>query len=296
MSNNSEYVSPDMLSPNDDKVSLENVKKSLWGEMSAVSGIVLLLIVALVVGSVAAFIYMNRIPPKQVIVKDEAGIFSASENMELTKLAEELKDKHDINVVIATTRKNPYGTSDDNCKSYAESIYSENCISTSMQDNSGICIYVDLTLDSPGNRYFWLYTYGTAYYSVSDDECSSLFRSQKEKLSNGQYGSAISIILRRLDSYDFHSTGLVLTYGLSIGAPLLLALIITFLCTAKNKLDPIPPSAEYKEKAKCKILFNGDVFVRKTTRVYHHESSGGGGGHGGGGGGGGHSGGGGGRF
>ena len=153
-----------MLSHNEEKTTLTNVKKSLWGEASAVSGLVLFLIVALVIGSVAAFIYMNRIPPKSSLIKDDAGIFSATELEELNKLAEELKDNNDINVIIATTRNNPRGTSDEACKSYAETIYKENCISTSMQDNSGICIYIDLTLDKPGQRFFWLYTYGTAYY------------------------------------------------------------------------------------------------------------------------------------
>ncbi len=297
MSNNTDYVTSEMAAGKAGKESLGYVKKSLWGEVSAVSGLVLLLIVAVVVGSVAAFIYMNRIPPKSVFIKDDASIFSQEQMSTLSSLAEILKDENDINVVIATTRNNPYGTSDDDCKEYAAAIYKEDCIATSMQDNSGICIYIDLTIDKPGSRFFWLYTYGTAYYSVDDEECTALFRGQKSILADGNYADAIANIMRRLDSYDFHSTGLVLTYALSIGVPLILALIVTALCTMKGKLDPVPASAQYKEKAKCKILVNGDDFLRKTTRVYHHESSsgGGGGGHGGGGGGG-HSGGGGGRF
>lgn len=280
------------------KEEITNFKKSILGEVSAVSGLILAGIVALVIFSIASFIYMNRIPPKSVTILDEAGIFNAKEEKRLKKLADDLMDDHDINVVIATTRNNKHGLDDDDCKDNASEYYKDNCISTSMQDNSGICLYIDLTQDKPGYRFFWLYTYGTAYYTVDDDKCQRLFGKYKSELQDEDYFEAISSILEDLDDYDYHSTGLVVTYGCSMIIPLLLAALITFLCTKKQSLDLAPGSAQYIVRKKCNVIENTDVFLRKSTRVYHTSSGGGGGGGGGhgGGGGGGHSGGGGGRF
>ncbi|MBR5974731.1 MAG: TPM domain-containing protein [Clostridiales bacterium] len=287
------------------KEELRNVKKSVWGEMNAVSGIWLAVIIAVVIGSVALFIYMNMHPPKHVVIKDEAHIFTKSEIKELEELAKDLKTAHDINIVIATTRENPYGLTDDDCKDHAADIYEENCIKTSMQDNSGFCLYIDLTQDKPGYRFFWLYSYGTAYFSVSDEECQRLFGRYRTELQNEDYFEAIYNIMVDLDEYNFHSTGLVIVYAACIIIPLLLAGIITLFCTVGKSLDKAPKSEQYIDRSSCNTIERTDNFIRKTTRVYHTSSSSGGGGfHGGGGGGGGfsggggggHSGGGGGRF
>ena len=292
----------------DIKEELKHVKKSLWGEMSALSGVVLAGVIALVIFSIGLYVYMNLIPPKHVVVQDDAGIFTDDQLEELEDFAEDLKKAHDINIVIATTRNNPRGTSDEDCKAYAADIYKEHCISTSMQDNSGFCIYIDLTIDQPGSRFFWLYTYGTAYFSVTDEDCNMLFSRYKGELQTQEYFVAIYNIMCDLDAVDYHSTGLVMTYGSSIIIPMILALIITFACTHKGKLDTIPKSVQYIDRSKCKTIEQSDEYVRQSTRVYRNESSSGGGGfHGGGfsggggggfggGGGGGHSGGGGGRF
>jgi hypothetical protein len=274
------------------KEDLSHVKKSIWGEMNAVSGIVLLVMVAIVVFSIAAFIFMNTRPPKKVEIIDDAEIFSDLELDMLEDLAKDLKKEHDINVVVATTRDNPYGLTDSDCKKHAASIYKSNCIHTSMQDNSGFCIYIDLTQDVPGGRFFWLYTYGTAFFTVDNEECNTLFTRYKKDLQNENYFDAISSILEDLDEYDFHSTGLVVTYGACIIIPLIIAGLVTLFCVANKKLDPKPNSSEYIDREQSKTLEKSDNFIRKTVSVYHTSSSSGGGG----GGGGGHSGGGGGRF
>lgn len=276
---------------------ISTAKKSLWGELNAVSGMALIGLIVLVIGSIGLYVFMNLIPPKKIALQDDAQIFTAAEYDELESMAKKLQEENDINVVIATTRNNPYGTSDSDCKKYAAKLYEEHCISTSMKDNSGICIYIDLTIDKDGMRFFWLYTYGSAYYSVSDDECSALFQRQKATLKEQNYAQAVRSIMRDLDSYDYHTSGLVMIYACSIGLPLILTLIITAVITMKSHLDPIPASLQYKEKKKSAVIERVDQFVRKTTRSYTSSSSGGGGGGGGfGGGGGGHSGGGGGRF
>ncbi|MCR5274724.1 MAG: TPM domain-containing protein [Clostridiales bacterium] len=126
---------------------LKYTKKSLWGELNALSGVALAVIAGIVILSIAAFIFMNRIPPKRTKIIDDAGIFSSEEYADLEDAAEKLKDDNDINVVVVTTRDNPNGTDDSDCRKYAANVYKKYCIHTSMQDNSGICILIDLTLD-----------------------------------------------------------------------------------------------------------------------------------------------------
>ncbi len=296
MSNNDTAKSPDL------KEVLGNVKKSIWGEFSGISVVAMVIVALIILGSIAAFIFMNWIPPKSTVIQDDAGIFTDDQLVDIEDLADDLRKSNGINVVIATTRHNPHGTSDSDCADYAAEIYQDHCIHTSMQDNSGVCLYIDLTLDKPGYRFFWLYTYGTAYFSVSDEECQGIFNQERGLLSDECYYEAIYNILLDLDEYDYHSAGLVICYGVSIIVPLLLALVITLLCTHRKKLDPVPASKEYLVRKNSKVVEKEDKFIRKSVSVIRHESSGGGGFHGGGGGGGfgggggGHSGGGGGRF
>lgn len=278
---------------------LKNVKKSILGEFSALSGAVMLLVIVIVIISISSFIFMNRVPPKKVVIEDEAEIFSGKELKLLEKAAEELKEEKDINVVIATTRDNPHGTADEDCKEYAGEIYKDHCIPHPLQDNSGVCIYIDLTLDYPGGRFFWLYTYGSAFFAVSDYECEQIFSSHKALLSEGEYADALDEIMADLTTFEYHMTGLSIIYGCSIIIPLLIALFVAFICTYGGKLDAVPKSSNYLSKKESTPIEKEDEVIRKSTRVYHTSSSSGGGfsgGGGGGGGGGGHSGGGGGRF
>ena len=143
-----------------------------------------------------------------------------------------------------------------------------------------------------------VFTNGTAYYTISDDEVNSLFMSHKSVLQDEKYFDAFYSILEDLTKHEYSHSGLYFAYFLIVIIPLALAALITGLIKPHHKLDPKPHYRQYtKEKlnngSECKLV-NRSVRV-----VYHNESSGsssGGGFSGGGGGGGGHSGGGGGFF
>ena len=85
------------------KEELKYTKKSIWGEFSALSGVMILVLVLVVIGSIAAFVFMNMRPEKKMKIIDDAEIFSESEIEELEDAARKLKDDNDINVVIVTT-------------------------------------------------------------------------------------------------------------------------------------------------------------------------------------------------
>ncbi|MBR5387430.1 MAG: TPM domain-containing protein [Clostridiales bacterium] len=274
----------------------KNNKVSIFGEMGMMSFTAIVCMIAVVLGCVAFYLFMSSSPKKHVIVDDEADIFTNAEENELERLASSLSKEEDINVVIVTTRDKGrgYTNSDEDCARYAGDYYADKCIKTSLVNNSGICIFIDLTIDEPGQRFFWIYTYGTAYFAIDDDECYHLFNQQRQQLSDADYFGALENIFGKLDDYDYESVSSMVFFTLLI--PALLSFLITWLCTSPKGLDKKPKSKVY-EAASEGMDFN-DKLVR--TRKIRHESSGGGGGGfsggGGGFGGGGHSGGGGGRF
>lgn len=269
-------------------------KISLFGEMSMMSVAAVFGLFAVVVGCVAFYLFMSSSPKKHVTIDDNAGIFTNAEENELERMASRLSHNEDINVVVVTTRNKGrgYSNSDEDCARYAGDYYADECIRTSLVNNSGICILIDLTLDEPGQRFFWIYTYGTAYFAIDDDECVSIFSSQRSELSSGEYYQAIENILGKLSKYNYESYSAVAFFTLLI--PAVLSFFITWIFTSPRALDKKPKSKEYEISSEGLHLSEKLI---KTQRI-KHESSSGGGFSGGGfsGGGGGHSGGGGGRF
>ena len=276
-----------------------NQKISIWNELSGASiGVGIGLLVTVII-AIVFYIFMNLSPAKKVRVDDFAGIFSEQEEQELYDLAENLSKEKDINVVVVTTRNkgDGYTNSDADCAKYAGDYYMRNVNTVPLQNNSGICILVDLTIDKDGQRFFWLYTYGTAHFAVSDDQCSNLFYSNKELLGRGEYAQALTNILYKLNDYSYKGYGAIVFFTMII--PIAGAWLITKLATPKRRLDPAPAASYYRIKTD-KPVTGDDIFLRKTVVRMESSSGGGGGGGfsggGGGGGGGGFSGGGGGRF
>lgn len=282
------------------KNNINNSQKiSIWSELSGASIGVGIGLLVIVIVAVFFYIFMNLSPAKKVRVDDFAGVFSEQEEKELFDLADSLSKEKDINVVIVTTRNkgDGYTNSDEDCAKYAGDYYMRNVNTVPLQNNSGICILVDLTIDKDGQRFFWLYTYGTAHFAVSDEECQRLFYRNKEQLGRGEYATALSNVVRNLNEYSYKGYGAIVFFTIII--PILGAWIITKMATPSRKLDPAPATSQYRISSP-KAVTGSDHFLRQTVvRMESSSSSGGGGGGfsgGGGGGGGGFSGGGGGRF
>ena len=294
------------------------VKKSMWGEFTLLSTGVLIIFIVLCILSVGLYLFLSIPTPKKVVVDDHAGIFTTDEEVMLTDYAQKLKKDKDINVIIVTTRnKNKdidsytrYTDSDEDCNRFAADYYAQECQAIRIRDNSGICILVDLTIDRAGMRYFRMFTNGTAYFAVSNDECDYIFRRYKAQLSDEKYYDSIAGVLQDLRKYDFNSFGYVSL--VCLGVPFIIALLITLAGLRKGRLDAAPKYKEYLEGA-TDVAAHETFLRQKVVVTYDSDSSGGGGGFsggggggfsggggggfsGGGGGGGGHSGGGGGRF
>lgn len=276
-------------------------KLSVLSELNGTSIGVGIGLICIIIASITFYIFMNLSPKKTVKVVDDAGLFTSEEFEDIEDAAKKLSKEKDINVVIVTTndKGKKYSNSDEDEKRFAEDFYMDNVKTVPLQNNSGVCILIDVTLDYEGGRFFWLYTYGTAHFAVDDDDCYSLFRKYLSELGAGEYGAAVKGITKDLNKFSYQSYGAIVFFTIII--PVGMALVITSLAAPRRRLDKLPAISTYSIPGSNKVV-KQDVFTGK--KVIHHESSsggggfsgGGGGGFSGGGGGGGFSGGGGGRF
>ena len=250
-------------------------------------------LICIIIASLVFYIFMNLSPKKTVKVIDDADLFTSQELDDITDAAKQLSKEKDINVIIVTTKDKgkKYSNSDDDEKRFAEDFYMDHVKTVPLQNNSGVCILIDVTLDYQGGRFFWLYTYGTAHFAVSDDNCYSLFRKYFSQLGSGEYGTAVEGITNDLKKYSYQSYGAIVFFTIII--PIGMSLLFTGIATPKRRLDKMPAISTYSIPG-SNIVEKSDAFLSK--KVIHHESSSGGGGGFSGGGGGGFSGGGGGGF
>lgn len=278
---------------------IKSYKRSVFAELNTFSGIFIAGLILIILFCIGLYISMCIVPAKHVYLYDKANIFSKEEEEDLLDMAKKLSKQEDVNVLIYSTREKgkDYGSSQEERARFASDMYTRYCVKEQMRDNSGFCILIDLEDDEPGKRFFWLFTNGTAYYTLSDEEVQEIFMAHKSVLQEERYYDAFYMILRELQKHEYSSGALYLAYLMIILIPMALAWIVTSLIKPHRKLDPKPGFNEYA----ADIANNGSscVLKKKTVRIVTHESSSGsssGGGFSGGGGGGGHSGGGGGFF
>lgn len=228
----------------------KKIRKSIFAEFTLLSGGALVLILGLIALCVFFYIYMAVPPSKKVILRDDADILSEEEESRLLELEKHLSSDEDINVLIVTTRNKGegYTNSDEDCARYAGDFYKENAMSKYFKDNSGICILLDYTLDRPGQRFFWLYTYGTAHYQMPDAVVTEIFNDQMPDLIEGRICEALENILEEVDAGKIRSTEITGLYVILAAVPLLLSGFVLFWILRPRRLDPAPDSSAYMMK------------------------------------------------
>jgi uncharacterized membrane protein YgcG len=275
---------------------INKTKLSVFSELNGASIGVGIGLICIIIASITFYIFMNLSPAKTVKVIDDADLFTSEEYDAIEDAAKKLSKEKDISVVIVTTRNKgrKYSNSDEDEKRFAEDFYMDHVKTVPLQNNSGVCILVDVTLDEPGQRFFWLYTYGTAHFAVDDDQCMSIFRRYSSMLGSGEYGTAIEFITEDLDDYNYQSYAAIVFFTIVI--PVGLSFVTTRAASPKRRLDRVPAISTYTGDNN-NVVERHDKFLKR--KVVHMSDGGGGGGFSGGGfsgGGGGFSGGGGGGF
>lgn len=270
-------------------------KTSAFSEFSVLSAGILAVVVVLAVLAVFFYVFMMRPPVKTYALEDGAGLLSKTEEKKIAGLAENLKDKKQINVIIVTTddKGAGYVNDDEGSASFAADKYSELAHSQSFKDNSGVLILIDMQ-----NRYVYVYTYATAHAAVSNDECLQMTANVSPLLTDAKYSPALESLIEQISDNDFFSGALVMVYVLYIAGPLAIAAVAVLIAKNKKRNKISTAYNTYLDLSKTKDTGDQDVFDHKTVTVTTTSSSSGFSGGGGGGfsGGGGHSGGGGSHF
>lgn len=282
---------------------VKKTKISFWAELKTQQLGMMILIIAGIIACGFIYVLMNMSPEKMTLVEDGADIYTPAEEENLRKIADELSAEKDINVIIVTTRdKGPdYGQSREERSRFAEDFYKDHAIKTSLVNNSGICYLIDLSMDEPGKRFMWLFTFGTSYYAMDDEEVQDLFVRHTEEFKSENYYDATVKYFDDLKDYEYENLAYIVIFTLII--PAVVAWLIARHQSGGKKLDPVPIGKTYLKAQKS--IEKTDEMIKQTKKYDPPSDSGGGGsssgsysGGGGfsGGGGGGHSGGGGGFF
>lgn len=226
-------------------------------------------------------------------IKDEAGILTQEEREELGNLADELRDKHDMNFLVLTTN-DARGKS---AEEYADDYYMDN----GYYDNpyrGGITLLIDMD-----NRELWVSTAGDMRYYITDNRVEEILDAGYDLVASAEYGEAFSAMLKKTDAliekgipsnqylYD-EETGRIIRHRSLTAAEICVAILVSlliavFACVTVYMRYGRVQKYEYSagDNAKIKLTRHQDRLVNQfvTRRVIpRNPPSGGRGGHGGG--------------
>ena len=236
-------------------------------ELRGLSLIMIVLIIGILASSGLFYLFMLKVPDKKVVIADQMGLFADYELDAIEKAAEDLSSKHNLNVAIVTTnyKGDDYTNNEYGYQKYVDDFYRENFRSNPLQDNSGFVLFVDLTHNREGSRYFYIYTYGMAFYSLSNSAAKGIVEDHMRALTKEDYVSAFCGIIDDLDARNYSSVGLILTWVMLLLVPLVVAVIFYLRFFKKKPLDEYPKSDTYLYGKLCKSVESKDTFVNMMT-------------------------------
>lgn len=216
-------------------------KKSIFAEINSLSITAGIGILILMLACIAGYIYLIIPTPKKVLIDDSAEVLTKEEEEDLEDLAEDLSSRRDMNVIIITTRDKGkgYTDSDEDCAEYCLDQYDKIVRKNKVKDNSGMIIFLDLTIDEPGERFFWMYTYGSTFLAIDDNEINRLFEMAKPGLEEQDYEEAFESILKEVKSRRWNKEKELSGTVVAAVIPVVLAIII-YKKTGKIIIDKKP--------------------------------------------------------
>lgn len=130
-------------------------------------------------------------------VIDDAGLFNASEIARMNAIISDIEEKHQVDVVVLTTRSVPddYSESMWRVRDYADDCYDNGGYGMG-EDNSGMLILLDMN-----NRVMWLSTGGVMIDYITDSREEDILDRAYAYLSYGDYGDAMIAALNRVEAF-----------------------------------------------------------------------------------------------
>lgn len=130
-------------------------------------------------------------------VIDDAGLFTLDEHQRMTEIILEIEQKHQVDLVVLTTRDTPYDPSDSRwrVRDYADEFYDDGGYGMG-EDDSGMLLLLDMH-----NRAMWLSTGGVMIDYISDAREADILDHAYDRLVEGDYGGAMLAALYRVEHW-----------------------------------------------------------------------------------------------
>lgn len=130
-------------------------------------------------------------------VIDDANMFTADERQRMTEIILEIEQKHQVDLVVLTTRDTPYDPSDSlwRVRDYADEYYDDGGYGMGA-DGSGMLLLLDMH-----NRAMWLSTGGVMIDYINDDREEDILDHAYDRLVEGDYGGAMIAALNRVSHW-----------------------------------------------------------------------------------------------
>lgn len=130
-------------------------------------------------------------------VLDRENLFTGSEITQMEAMIERIESKHQVDIVILTTRDVPKDYSEDmrRVRDYADDFYDNGGYGMG-KDNSGMLILLDMN-----NRVIWLSTGGVMIDYITDSREESIIDAGYDDLRRGNYGRALIASLNKVEDF-----------------------------------------------------------------------------------------------
>lgn len=218
---------------------------------------------------------MSDNPKTQVMIRDDANVFSENEIILIENAAQHLCDHLKMNVVVITTRDknatislpNEYYDLDWSRKEFAADFYHLK-VAKEFKDNRGIVILVDLTEGANNMECFNIYSMGTIKFVLSSGDITRIISPNKEAILNRNYSKAVlySINGILMDLNSAIEVGRLVYNALPFVLAVLLAIPITKrILSASRKLGRRPSSTEYRAKETVIKSINSHKYTKTET-------------------------------
>ncbi len=225
-------------------------------------------------------------------VIDDAGLFTTSEIAEMTRIINDIEDKHQVDIVILTTSDTPDDYSDSmyRVRDYADDYYDQHGYGMG-PDDSGLLYLIDMN-----NRVQWISTGGVMREYIDDSREEDIFDATADYMRYGDYGKAtiraMEMVSYMMDKgreegtflydevtgerlsgiYNALTTG---EMGVAAVCGVIVALVIVFSVSAGYNLKGNTYSYDLGKNSSLYMNRDKDHFLRETvTRTARVTSSG----------------------
>ena len=217
-----------------------------------------------------------------VKIYDYGEYLTEDEEIELSELIDNYREKYNLDMVIVTKKDYPY----DSMESYAQDFYDYNNFGIG-KTHDGIILFFNVDSIGPA---VWITTTGNGILMYDDERIESLRAFMSGEKANGEY-AMIKKFIEQADIYaskgipqsnkdmyidengEYVKKKIYPTFKI-LSFSLIITLIITFILSLRNKtIQAANYASEYMEKHSVRITHRKDALISSHISKHRIESS-----------------------